>query len=38
MGGAGDAAGVAKKGSKEGLNKAQGWAGSLTGGYLGGSK
>lgn len=36
MGGAGDAAGVAKKGSKESLNKAQGWAGSLTGGYLGG--
>ena len=38
MGGAGDAAGFAKKGSKESLNKAQGWAGNLTGALMGGSK
>ncbi|KAL6717342.1 hypothetical protein ACLMJK_005257 [Lecanora helva] len=31
-----DAGGVAKKGSKESLTKAKGWAGNLTGGYLGG--
>ena len=36
MGGDKDTTGVAKKGSKDSLNKARGWAGNLTGGYLGG--
>ena len=36
MGGDKDTTGVAKKGSKDSLNKAKGWAGNLTGGYLGG--